>query len=92
MVNDINDSESWKDVSWIDDKIAYSGKMWTYGTEVWCNRKGRYLQIVADLSHLSGAYTMTICSLGVQGTVYERSTPIQDVLKVHYMSKVTFDV
>ena len=28
--------------------------IWNYGKEVWCNLEGRYMHIVADLSHLVG--------------------------------------
>ena len=28
--------------------------LWNYGKEIWCNLEGRYVHIVADLSHLAG--------------------------------------
>ena len=60
-----------------DDSTNYhtwdSSTVWNYGKEIWCNMAGRYLHIVADLSHLSGSsYSMTICSVGVMGTQYLR--------------------
>ena len=47
--------------------------MWTYGIEVWCNMEGQYVHIVADLSHLVGPYTMSLCSIGVMGASYIRA-------------------
>ena len=34
--------------------ITYTQPFWNFGKEVWCNLEGRYMHIVADLSHLSG--------------------------------------
>ena len=53
----------------------YDGEnVWNYGVEIWCNLKGRYTHIVADLNHLAAsAYEMSICNLGVMGTRFERS-------------------
>lgn len=51
--------------------------IWNYGAEIWCNMKGRYTHIVADLNHLSASpYEMSICNLGVMGTRFERTTPL----------------
>ena len=49
--------------------------MWSFGKEVWCNLEGRYVHIVADYSHLSGA-TVSLCHLGIMGTKYVRDTPV----------------
>ena len=48
----------------------FSKEMWNYGEEIWCNKEGRYLHIVADLSHLSTEtrYRMSLCSVGILGT------------------------
>ena len=53
---------------WYYDERAEKD-VWTYGIEVWCNLEGQYVHIVADLSHLSGSYTMSLCSVGVMGTL-----------------------
>ena len=51
---------------WFFDTFS-AGNAWTYGKEVWCNLEGRYMHIVADLSHLLlapysySSYTMSIC-------------------------------
>ena len=43
--------------------------VWNFGKEVWCNLEGRYIHIVADLSHLAGqGYNMELCSVGIMGT------------------------
>ena len=66
---------------WYDDPRTLNdgingGKAWTYGKEVWCNLEGRYMHIVADLSHLLSSpysftsYTMSLCQLGIMGTEY----------------------
>ena len=47
---------------------------WNYGAEIWCNMEGQYTTIVADLSILSTAYEMSVCSLGIMGTEYVRKT------------------
>ena len=55
------------------------GYVWTYGKEVWCNAKGQYVHIVADLSHLMplyGSYTMSLCSVGIMGTSFIRNETI----------------
>ena len=51
---------------WYDDAMALrnginDGKAWAYGKEVWCNLEGRYMHVIADLSHLTGSYTMSLC-------------------------------
>ena len=61
-----------------DERTAYTtpGLVWTYGTEVWCNAKGQYVHIVADLSHLTGTYTMSLCSIGIMGTSFGREETV----------------
>ena len=54
--------------SYMYDGNTYSD-VWNYGKEVWCNLEGRYMHIVADLSHLAGSsYSMELCSVGIMGT------------------------
>ena len=59
------------------------GKAWTYGKEVWCNLEGRYMHIIADLSHLMtshSSYKMNLCSLGIMGTEYVRTeAPLTEI-------------
>ena len=54
------------------------GYVWTYGVEVWCNKPGRFVHIVADLSHLTGPYTMSLCSVGIMGAKYVRDEPLSE--------------
>ena len=51
---------------------AYDSDVWNFGKEIWCNMAGRYMHIVADLNHLSTAYTVSLCSVGIMGTQYVR--------------------
>ena len=58
-----------------DSAKSYTSGFWNYGVEAWCNLEGQYFTIVADLSSLSGdTYEMTICSLGIFGVEYVRTT------------------
>lgn len=69
------------------------GYLWNYGAEAWCNLPGQYVTIVADLSSLSGAYEMSICSLGIFGTKYQRATPIETQIKLRpYDSKYVQEI
>ena len=55
--------------------------VWNYGVEIWCNLKGRYTHIVADLNHLApGPYEMSICNLGIMGTRFERTIALISTL------------
>ena len=36
------------------DRGGYTGPMWKFGHEAWCNMEGQYLVIVADLKHYAG--------------------------------------
>ena len=55
------------------DTSITSNDIWNYGKEIWCNLEGRYMHIVADLSHLAGqGYEMQLCSVGIMGTQYVR--------------------
>ena len=57
--------------------------MWMYGKEAWCNLQGRYTQFVFDLSDRTAedAYEISICSLGVLGTRYEREIALPTTLQ-----------
>ena len=57
--------------------------IWNYGKEVWCNLEGRFMHIVADLSHLSAlSYTMELCSVGIMGTKYTRDQTLPETLEI----------
>ena len=57
--------------------------VWNYGKEVWCNLEGRYMHIIADLSHLAGqGYSMDLCSIGIMGTQYIRNETIQEIVEI----------
>ena len=58
------------------------GYVWTYGKEVWCNAKGQYVHIVADLSHLTGTYTMSLCSIGIMGTSFGREETVTSYVEL----------
>ena len=84
-----NDGSGWYDDALTardavsDGKDINNGKAWTYGKEVWCNLEGRYMHIIADLSHLFNtysSYTMSLCQLGIMGTEYVRAeTPQSEI-------------
>ena len=58
------------------------GDVWTYGIEVWCNLEGQYVHIVADLSHLGGGYTMSLCSIGIMGASLVRDEPLPTSIEI----------
>ena len=76
---------------WYYDELA-SSIAWTYGKEIWCNLEGRYMYIIADLSHLVGSYTMSLCSLGIMGTEYVHSKPPPTDITITKGSTTTIDV
>ena len=79
------DSDSWyNDERTCDDSgcSRHPGNVWTYGTEVWCNIAGQYVHIVADLRHLLGTYTMSLCSIGIMGTSFTRNEPLPDFIEL----------
>ena len=70
-IDDDTNYHTW--VKW--DNTAYT--VWNYGRETWCNLEGRYMHIVADLSHLEGhSYNMELCTVGIMGTQYIRDETI----------------
>ena len=61
----------------------WGSNVWNYGKEVWCNLEGRYMHIIADLSHLAGqGYSMELCSVGIMGTQYVRDEPLPVTLEI----------
>ena len=60
------------------------GYVWTYGVEVWCNKPGRFVNIVADLRHLTPPYEMSLCSVGIMGASYVRDEPLPEVIEVFH--------
>ena len=73
---------------WYYDERTYGssgivpGNVWTYGIEVWCNAKGQYVHIVADLSHLTPPYTMSVCSVGIMGTSFTRGEAVTSYVEL----------
>ena len=68
---------------WYHDKRTANGRVaedvWTFGIEKWCNMEGQYVHIIADLSHLANTpYIMSLCSVGIMGTSFERNEPLTD--------------
>ena len=69
-----------------DPFVKGLGYVWPYGKENWVNLEGKFMHIVADMS----AYTSTaalsdevsVCSLGIFGTIYARNDPIQTSITV----------
>ena len=55
---------------------VYEGDMWNFGVEAWCNLPGRYVTFTGDVSSITGSYVMSICNVGVFGTIYERTSQI----------------
>ena len=69
----------------------------TYGTEVWCNKEGRNVSVRADLKDLRAPFEVSICSVGIYGTYYERSKPLfshgsNELYFMTYDEPYTFDV
>ena len=56
--------------------------MFRGGVEAWCNLQGQYTTIVADYTgtfeyNSSSTIDFTICSLGIFGTNYVRTDPLE---------------
>ena len=72
--------------------MGYGGtSVWAFGKEAWCNLEGRYTFIVADYTGLSPT-ELFICNLGIMGTKYLRSTPIDSEVSVKLGETVTLVV
>ena len=54
--------------------------LWNYGAEVWCNKEGQYVTLVADRSSNSvdQSYEMSLCALGIFGAEYTRSSSLPE--------------
>ena len=63
--------------------VRLGSDVWTYGIEVWCNLEGQYVHIVADLSHLGGSYTMSLCSVGIMGASFVRDEPLPESIEIY---------
>ena len=49
-----------------------------FGHEEFCNLKGQYVTIVADMSRYEDkTQSVSVCSVGIFGTSYERSEPME---------------
>ena len=70
-----DDNSNYVTVTYEHNGQSYPNQqVWKYGGEHWCNMQGRYTTIVADLSHLVGAYEMSLCNVAIMGTKYAPST------------------
>lgn len=64
------------------------GKVWPFGKENWCNLEGRYLHLVADMTQQLSQVTdpdtetISVCSIGVYGTKYVRSSEVPSSLEL----------
>lgn len=67
-------------------------EVWTYGKEIWCNMPGRFVNIVANLKHLTPPYLMSLCSIGLMGASYVRDEPLTEVIEVTQGQQVSFSV
>ena len=72
----------------------YGETIWNFGRETWCNLKGQYTSIVADLSGLSAEtnYDIKICQLGIMGTEYIRDPPLAESFTITQGTIGTFTV
>ena len=59
------------------DGSSGKGLVWNYGSEIWCSQTGRYVHLIADMTHLvRKGYNVSICSLGLMGTKFDRDEPV----------------
>jgi len=73
--------------------INYTGDVWKFGKEVWCNLQGQYITLVSDMSHKSTqSYFINLCHLSVFGTIYVRTVPVPLTIEVLIMRITTLDV
>ena len=60
------------------------GLAWPAGGENWCNLPGKYIHLVSDVSSESGSDFRTgICSLGLFGTEYDRTTVVATTASIN---------
>ena len=85
--------------SFYNDKRTYGcsddyecGPVWKYGVEEWCNMEGRYVFIVADLSHVKTPYTMSVCTIAIFGSGYRREEPLPTSLELTEGETMTLTV
>ena len=74
------------------DVYTPEGYVWNYGFEKFCNLEGRYTHIVADLSHLTDPFTISLCSVGIMGTQYTRSISLASTIQVNAGETLNFSV
>ena len=67
-------------------------QVWKYGVEEWCNMEGRYVFIVADLSHVVTPYTMSVCTIAIFGSGYRREEPLPVSLELGQDDNMTLTV
>ena len=78
---------------WIDNSATTHNNVWNYGKEIWCNLEGRYMHIVADLSHLAGQhYSMELCSIGIMGTQYIRDETLPETIEIDSEGLMTLTI
>lgn len=63
---------------------SYNGNtVWKFGEELWCNLEGRYMHIIADLSHRAELeYNLSLVTVGIMGTQYVRDSAVPEVIEV----------
>ncbi len=73
-----------------DDEASKLGGKWKHFKEVWCNLKGQYMHIVADIN----TYTvwMSIGSLAIIGSDYDRPTPIPTSVDIFASESMTIEI
>ena len=76
---------------YIYDSISYAWR-WQFGVEAWCNLEGRYTHIVADFSRITSSYQVSLCSIGVMGTKYDRSSTVVTSHIIKRGDALTFNV
>ena len=85
-----SDASNYSTLTATDSMVEYTGTLWNFGKEIWCNLEGQYTHIVSDMSHLSGQdYQSTICQLGIFGTRYSRQTQVPATLSIEYGTTLT---
>ena len=80
----------------VDELSTYTVNKWPAGLEVWCNLKGMYTHIVADLTEViaNGNYPnkASMCALGVIGTFYKRLAEFATSYSVLAGGVLTIDI
>ena len=84
----------------VDESSNFKNGLWVAGAEIWCNLKGKYMHIIADLSNSpvfqGGNKAPSICALGVIGTYYKRPDtyplPAKRSLEIGAGNEISFNV